>query len=196
VIDGLDENRLYLRPEGFQLLNNQLAELKCPIVLTTRLEHLSSMFGNFESLLEGLGSGRRSATAARLLTLKPWTAAEVTLFVEAAHRNVTGEERARVALFSDALREGRLTQLYGDLPFHPLFLQFILDDVCSEGLAARRRTELIRSWVQRKIYRDIDKHGSPIDQPIDRYEIVGNMARLMEAVAGRDDRGWARNRTS
>jgi hypothetical protein len=184
VIDGLDENRLYLRPEGFQLLNNQLAELKCPIVLTTRLEHLSAMFGNFESLLGGLGSGRRSATPARLLTLNPWTAAEVTLFVEAAHRNATGEEQARLALFSHALREGRLTQLYGDLPFHPLFLQFILDDVCSEGLAARRRTELIRSWVQRKIDRDIDKHGSPIDQPIDRYEIVGNIALLMEAIAG------------
>jgi len=184
VIDGLDENRLYLQPEGFQLLNNQLAELKCPIVLTTRLEHLSAMFGNFESLLEGLGSGRHSATPARLLTLKPWTTTEVSLFIETACTTATGEERSRLELFYDALRDARLTQLYGDLPLHPLFLQFILDDVCSDGLAVRHRPELIRSWVQRKILRDIAKHGSPIDRSIDRYEIVGNMTRLMEAIAG------------
>jgi hypothetical protein len=184
VIDGLDENRLYLRPEGFQLLNNQLAELKCPIVLTTRLEHLSAMFGNFESLLEGLGSGRHSATPARLLTLKPWTAAELNLFIEAACTKATEEERAQLERFYDALRDGRLTHLYGDLPLHPLFLQFILDDVCSEGLAVRHRPELIRSWVQRKILRDIDKHGSPVSRPIDRYEIVGNITCLMEEIAG------------
>jgi hypothetical protein len=67
VIDGLDENRIYLQPDGLQLLNNQLSELGCPIVLTTRLEHLSSMFGNFEALLEGVGSWRRSATPARTM---------------------------------------------------------------------------------------------------------------------------------
>jgi hypothetical protein len=184
VIDGLDENRRYLRPEGFQVLNNQLAELKCPIVLTTRFEHLSAMFGNFEALLEGLGTSRRSATPARLITLKPWTAAEVGLFVETAQRSAADEERKRLALFSDALKDGRLAQLYGDLPFHPLFLQFILDDVCSEGLATRHRTELIDSWVRRKILRDIDKHGSPIGGPIDRHEVVGKMTLLMEAVAG------------
>lgn len=183
VIDGLDENRLYLRPDGLQLLNNQIAELKCPIVLTTRLEHLSSMFGNFEALLEGLGSGRKSATPARLLTLEPWTTEEVRLFIETARRHATTEDQANLTLFVKALEDGSLTELYGDLPFHPLFLQFILDDVCSDGLNTRRRTELVESWVRRKMSRDIQHHGAPVDGAMDRYQIIDGLMVLMERIA-------------
>ena len=183
VIDGLDENRIYLQPDGLQLLNNQLSELGCPIVLTTRLEHLSSMFGNFEALLEGVGSWRRSATPARLLTLEPWTPDVVRLFVEAARQHANTDEQVALTLFSNALDDGSLAHLYGDLPFHPLFLQFILDDVCSDGLNSRRRTELVGSWVRRKISRDIQHHGAPVDRAIDRYEMVDGMMLLMEAVA-------------
>lgn len=182
LIDGLDENRLYLHPGGFQLLSNQLAELKCPIVLTTRFEHLSSMFGNFEALLEDLGS-KRGATPARLLTLKPWTREAVRKFIESARQEATAEEQVALNLFSSALDDGSLARLYGDLPFHPLFLQFILDDVCSDGLKTRRRTDLVGSWVRRKISRDIQHHGSPVDRVIDRYEIVEGMICLMENVA-------------
>jgi hypothetical protein len=141
------------------------------------------MFGNFETLLEGLGSGRHSATPARLLTLEPWTPDEVRLFVEAARQQANTDEQVALTLFSNALDDGSLTHLYGDLPFHPLFLQFILDDVCNDGLNTRRRTELIGAWVRRKISRDIQHHGAPVDRVIDRYETVDGMMLLMEAVA-------------
>ncbi len=183
VIDGLDENRLYLQPAGLQLLNNQIADLKCPIVLTTRLEHLSSMFGNFETLLEGLGSGRRSATPARLLTLERWTPDEVRLFIETARQHANTEEQAALTLFSSAMDDGSLAHLYGDLPSHPLFLQFILDDVCSDGLNTRRRTELVGAWVRRKISRDIQHHGALVDRAIDRFQIVDGRMLLTEGVA-------------
>src|ERR1035437_5320343 len=94
VLDGLDENRTYLSPSGFQMLNNQLADLTCPVVLTTRFEHLSSMFGNFEALLESLGTKRRSSQPARLLSLTPWTPLEVRRFIEKALKSATSEEAA------------------------------------------------------------------------------------------------------
>lgn len=183
VLDGLDENRVYLSPNGLQLLNNQLADLNCPIVLTTRFEHMSTMFGNFEALLEGLGKKRRSSRPALLLTLAPWTTAEVRRFAEGASRSATPDEREALTSFMRALDDGSLSRLYGDLPNHPLFLQFILDDICSSGLRERSRTELIGSWVRRKIWRDVDHHGIPLDQPTDRNEWLGKMLLLTEAVA-------------
>jgi hypothetical protein len=184
LLDGLDENRVYLHPDGLQILNNQLAELKCPIVLTTRFEHLSAMFGNFEALLQNLARKGSSTRPARLLTLAPWTRVEVRRFVEEANRTATNEEKGRLAEFLSALDGGLLLDLYGDLPFHPLFLQFVLEDICSTGLNSRSRTELIGSWVERKIWRDVDHHGIPTDEPMDRYELIGRMLLLMEAVAG------------
>ncbi len=184
LLDGLDENRVYLLPNGLQILNNQLAELKCPIVLTTRFEHLSAMFGNFEALLQNLGRSGRSARPARLLTLAPWTHIEVRRFVEEASRTATNDEKVVLSAFLSMLDSGNVHSLYGELPFHPLFLQFILDDICSTGLNVRSRTELIGSWVERKMWRDVDHHGIPMDEPIDRYELIGRMLLLTEAVAG------------
>lgn len=184
MLDGLDENRVYLNPNGMQVLNNQLADLKCPIVLTTRFEHLSTMFGNFEALLQSLGTKRRSARPTRLLTLAPWTSFEVRRFVQEAMNAASDTEKQSLTAFLDALDERGLHPLYGDLPSHPLFLQFILDDICSTGLHARSRTQLIGSWVTRKIWRDIDHHGIPLDEPTDRYEFIGKMLLLTEAVAG------------
>jgi hypothetical protein len=184
VLDGLDENRVYLNPNGLQMLNNQLADLKCPIVLTTRFEHLSTMFGNFEALLQSLGTKRRSARPARLLSLAPWTSFEVRRFVQEAMKSASDNEKHSLTAFLDALDDRGVHPLYGDLPSHPLFLQFVLDDICNTGLHARSRTELIGSWVTRKIWRDIDHHGIPLDEPTDRYEFVGKMLLLTEAVAG------------
>jgi hypothetical protein len=183
VLDGLDENRTYLSPSGFQMLNNQLADLTCPVVLTTRFEHLSSMFGNFEALLESLGTKRRSSQPARLLSLTPWTPLEVRRFIEKALKSATSEEAESLNQLLRILDDGTLKGLYGDLPSHPLFLQFILDDVCNTGLHVRKRTELIGSWIKRKIWRDIDHHGIPVEDATDRYEWIGKMMLLMEAAA-------------
>ena len=48
IIDGLDENRIYYRLDGIRRLTNELAELSCPVILTTRQEHFDAMFSNFE----------------------------------------------------------------------------------------------------------------------------------------------------
>jgi hypothetical protein len=183
VLDGLDENRVYLNSNGLQMLNNQLADFKCPIVLTTRFEHLSSMFGNFEALLQSLGTKRRSGRPARLLSLAPWTSTEVRRFVHEAMRSASDPEKQSLKTFLEALDDKGLHPLYADLPSHPLFLQFIMDDICSTGLHPRSQVELIRGWITRKIQRDIEHHGMPIDEPIDEYEFIGKMLLLTEAVA-------------
>ena len=185
VLDGLDENRVYLSPNGFQLLNNHLADLKCPIVLTTRFEHLSTMFGNFEALLAELGSKGRSAKPARLLSLAPWSGIEVRRFVHAAMACASDSEQQLLTDFIAAVGNEGAHPLYGQLPTHPLFLQFILDDICNTGIQARNRTELIRGWIRRKIWRDLDRHGFPFSQAMDRYEFVGKMCLMTEMIAGK-----------
>jgi hypothetical protein len=184
LIDGLDENRSYLHPNGLQLLNNALADYKCPIVLTTRLEHLDSMFGSFETLFEGLGSKGRSKRPARLLTLHLWTDQEVSDFLSQAQQDTdSDDDRRMLETVRHGLRDGSARRFYGDLIHHPLFLQFILEDALQFGLRQRNRTQLITSWNQRKIFRDINHHGIPLSKGIDRYEFAEKMASLMESTA-------------
>ena len=51
-IDALDESRGYGAPEGVWKLINQIADLTCPIVLTTRREHFDSTFRNLSQALK------------------------------------------------------------------------------------------------------------------------------------------------
>jgi hypothetical protein len=183
ILDGLDENRVYLNPNGLQVLNNELADLKCPIVLTTRFEHLSTMFGNFEALLHDLGKKRRSSQPARLLTLALWSMAEVRAFVEIAQESATIHERAALDSFLQAVNSGRIYDYYGDLPLHPLFLQFILDDLCASGLHVRSRPELMERWFRLKTWRDMEHHGIPPEHSADRNEWLDDMLTLTEAIA-------------
>jgi len=183
ILDGLDENRVYLSPNGLQVLNNELADLKCPIVLTTRFEHLSTMFGNFEALLDDLGKKRRSSQPARLLTLAPWSMAEVRAFVEIARQSATIDEKAALDSFLQAVNSGSIYDYYGDLPLHPLFLQLILDDLCVSGLHVRSRPELVERWIRLKTWRDMDHHGIPPEHATDRNEWLDDMLTLTEAIS-------------
>lgn len=128
------------------------------------------MFGNFEALLHEFGSKRHSSQPARLLTLAPWNTAEVHGFVEMATLSAATEDKRALGEFLQALDAGILQDLYGDLPFHPLFLQFILEDVCASGLRARNRPELIERWIREKIRRDMRHHGIPPEHAVDRNE--------------------------
>jgi len=51
IIDGLDESRTYASARGMTQLTNELAELRCPVVLVTRKSHFDSTFGNLKRLL-------------------------------------------------------------------------------------------------------------------------------------------------
>ncbi len=152
VLDGLDEHHVLATLSGLQRLSNQLAEFSCPVVLTTRREHLDSMLGDFNTAFSELGSKFAKVRQATVFYLDQWTQREVTAVVQRAALVIDDEERDRFKALAAAVDTG--TQPYGDLIFHPLFLQFILEDVAEGRVAPANRARLIQNWVERKIRRD------------------------------------------
>lgn len=185
ILDGLDENRLYSSLPGMQLLSNQLADLECPVVLTTRVEHLHAMFGDFSIAFEEL-SWRSSTKVAKLFELESWDNEDVRKFVLQVRNGTVGKERRLLDDLLDALKTSSARTLYGELPSNPLFLQFILEDVVSEGLRTSNRSELIDRWSRRKLMRDRSVSSrSSMNNRMDTLEFVERMLRLMELVASR-----------
>lgn len=107
VIDGLDENRVYSKLEGFQHLSNQLAEFRCPIILTTRREHLADQFGNFSTALTEASEKNGPRRSARLLELNPWTTSMIQNVVESLLAKVEPRVKENVEEFAKLVREGR-----------------------------------------------------------------------------------------
>lgn len=196
VLDGLDEHHALATLSGLQRLSNQLAEFSCPVVLTTRRAHLESMLGDFNSALSEIGSKHRSEREAQVLYLERWTNEQSLRVGESAASVVAGEERARLEEFVRDLASGR--QPYGDLVLHPLFLQFILEDVAEGSSEASTRAALIRAWVHRKLRRDREtwvpaamasrqhvREGMDIEEYIDRICVaMGRVAIEMTVTDG------------
>jgi hypothetical protein len=188
VLDGLDEHHVLATLSGLQRLSNQLAEFSCPVVLTTRREHLESMLGDFNAALSEIGSKHRSEREAQVLYLERWTNEQSLLVVESAASVVAGEERARLEELGRGLATGR--HPYGDLVLHPLFLQFILEDVAEGGVQAPTRAALIRAWVHRKIRRDRETWvpaamaaRQHVREGMDTEEFIDRMCAAMARVA-------------
>ncbi len=184
ILDGLDENRVFAKVDGLQRLSNQLADLNCPIVLTTRQEHISSMFGDFSSAFSEFSTKKGPRRHARMLTLEQWTESHVHQFVCEALERPTGKEKKHLSDFLDSLSNGTYVQFYGQLPFNPLFLQFILEDVMKGGVRTAGRAQLLRSWIESKIWRDRNKFTRvSLDDSLDRIDLVSRIIELMENVA-------------
>lgn len=185
IVDGLDENRAFTNLEGLQRISNQVAEFKCPVIFTTRSEHLTRMFGDFNVAFYEFSTTRGESQRARLIELTRWELAQVTTLIEKAMMSVEGENKSNLNRLLHLVQSNEHQQFYGDLIFHPLFLQFILEDVATRGIRLTDRPSLIGSWVQMKIRRDRSiTTRSWFDQSIDTDEIVRNMMLLMENVAG------------
>jgi hypothetical protein len=184
ILDGLDENRAYSNMTGLQRLSNQLADLECPVILTTRSAHLNAMFGDFSIAFNEFSTKKGPRRNARILELRPWEKEQVLQLGESIIQGVSAAEKERLAKFLKVIDKGEYSALYGDLPFNPLFLQFILEEVAAEGLQQANRASLLGRWVKRKIYRDRNAIGrlSPNDS-IDAEDFVAKMIRLMENIA-------------
>lgn len=188
VLDGLDEHHALARPAGLQRLSNQLAEFACPVVLTTRKEHLDAMLGDFSLALTEIGSKYRSRREARILYLEHWALPQTMQVLEAAIAGTTGTAHVRLRELSGAIADGQ--QPYGELVFHPLFLQFILEEVSENGIGAASRATLIRRWVERKIRRDRQSwiadpqaRRAPVRANLDIEEFIDRICVAMGRVA-------------
>jgi len=156
VIDGLDEHPFYGTAYGLQWLTNELAELRCPIVLTTRREHFLSLISNYGLAFEALSKKNGARRPIDILELGAWRRAQ-------AHELL---EQVRAALPTDApqlVNLNRLseqldspsTQLSASLLSHPLFLQMTLDLIMEgEDWLLENEDSLIETWIRKKIKRD------------------------------------------
>ena len=185
IIDGLDENRIYGKAEGVRQLTNELAEMRCPIVLTTRKEHFDSTFSNFERLFGKISQKGRSGRDARIFCLELWSNRAVKALLKNAIKIAKAEERPYLENFLHALEIGRADDIYGGLHRHPLFLQMILEEIASGIMEHRSRAELIRNWVERKIKRDINVDRMTPVEIVDEDSFVELMMTLQERVASR-----------
>ena len=84
VIDGLDEHVFYGTVQGLQWLTNELADLRCPIVLTTRREHFLSRIGDYELAAETLSKANGARRTVEILELGAWTPAQAHELLERA----------------------------------------------------------------------------------------------------------------
>ena len=183
ILDGLDENRVFNNLRGLQRLNNQVADLNCRIVFTTRLEHFNSLFGNFNMAFSELGH-RKSSRHVRVLQLSLWGEEQSLELVVAASNLGPDRRRRNLQKLADHLKNGSYQKIYGDLPKQPLFLQFIIEDVSESGIHLRNRTDLLRSWFERKIRRDRRVESREgLGEELDFDEIVERTHMMMEEVA-------------
>jgi hypothetical protein len=175
IIDGLDENRIYYRLDGIRRLTNELAELSCPVILTTRQEHFDAMFSNFEKSFVDMSRKGGLGRIGRIFNFDKWSDGEVKQLLAGAREMSTPAQSENLAQFAAALENGRADRLYGDLLRHPLFLQMILEEAAEGRIGRRSRAELVRDWIERKIQRDID-----VDRPTPVE--VADLGTFVEAV--------------
>jgi hypothetical protein len=156
------------------------------VVLITRREHFVATFETFDLSLAELSkkfASRRRPAA--LFVLHRWNSPHVlTLLDRIIGESDAPKAKAHLAEFRSLIASGASAQFYADLPFNPLFLRFILDDVLADGVRSANRTQLLERWLRRKIARELAK-GRELDlvPPPDGGSVVDALLRAMEAVA-------------
>ena len=183
VIDGLDENRHYARLKGLYDLTSQLAEVRCPILLVTRRAHFEECFGDMSAAFYHFSERNGPKREAMVLDFGFWTSAEVREFLENNASNQFGGARERLEKLIALLDAGEIEPLYGTLPFHPLFLSFIIDEVVNAGISKTYRCKLIEGWVMRKILRDRNVDRVTLNEQLDGLKLVAKMFAVMEEAA-------------
>jgi len=181
IVDALDENRSFATPEGITIFASSLAELVCPIILTTREEHFRATFGNFDHLFDELSVKGGNMGAIALLSLGPWEDEQVSQLVQA----IAAEEPSNLLLseFSSALNRGDSAGWDQDLLRHPLFLRMIVDLVAEGVEPSELRAELVEQWVWRKLTRDLKAARLTPVPVVDRDEFIEKMLSVMTRVA-------------
>ncbi|MEG3958896.1 hypothetical protein [Microcoleus sp. herbarium2] len=196
IFDGLDENRFYSDPKagGLKLLSDRLENFDCPIILTTRTSHFKASYEELSQALSGSAQATHHRKFARLLELTKWQMEQVVELIDrilSENNEFLDREKSRISEMKNILLSGEYESLYGQLPFNPLFLQFILEDIIDIGIQKSNRISLIFSWIRRKIRRDlvIPNRSFPGEKEYDNFDYqqvaIDAMLWLMEYVSER-----------
>lgn len=181
ILDALDENRTLGSPDSIMRFASALAELRCPIIMTTREEHFRATFGNFDHLFDELSTKGGNTRDVSLLELQPWTDREVLAFTKASAAEAP--DNRHLAALNEAVAAGGDGGWGVEFLRHPLFLRMIVDLAAEGADPSRTRSGLIASWVWAKLTRDL-KSGRATPVPVeDRNLFLENMERVMTAAA-------------
>lgn len=180
IIDALDENRSLAGPTAMTRFASALAELTCPIIMTTREEHFRATFGNYDNLFEDLSIKGGNMDAIKLLTLEPWEDRQIITFIRAAVNEAPENKSLSVLLEQVQSRSSRWDD---DILKHPLFLRMIVDLAAEGSEVGNTRAQILRQWVWRKLMRDL-KTDRQLPVPVeDSYEFIDKMETAMTCVS-------------
>ena len=183
VIDGLDEHPFYSTVNGLQWLSNELAELRCPVVLATRLEHLDHLMGNYRVSLEELSKKGGANRAVRVVELGQWGSSHALDFLNLIRQQVDENERQRINLLAERIIDSSDPN-FVTLISHPLFLNMTLD-LFMYGLTDLivDQNELMNLWIIKKIERDISVPRLRLEGSIDIDRYIHGMIATMQKIA-------------
>jgi hypothetical protein len=184
VIDALDESRVLQNVAAVATLCDALAELRSPLILTTRREHFDATFGNMSEILDRLTKKGRSNKSVKVVQLTNWGRPQVIQFMNACVLQAEDEEHDALSRLAKDIDEGVVQKAIGDLYKHPLFLQMLADAVVLWG---KERTVhyrlIIREWCIGKILRDLNSQRVKPLESFDANQFVDLTLQLMEGVA-------------
>lgn len=183
ILDGLDENRDYATPRGVMTLSSALAELRCPILFTTREEHFHATFANYENLLEDHSTKGGARRDARLLRLEPWGDAQVGQFLDLAARRSPAENET-LSRLKARLEAGDVQDRELELLRHPLFLQMIAALAANGEQAGTTAADVLGKWTYLKMSRDLASDRVLPSDVYDARDYVAAMAGALERIAG------------
>jgi hypothetical protein len=180
IIDGLDENAIYARAEGFRRLAGELRRLRIPVVVTTRKEHFFNRYLDISHGDQQVWLSRRIETS--VVELTDWSAATCVKMLD------------RVASVSSSNREAlqplRDIVIGGELPLiarHPLWLAMAMDlALAGEGEILLDHRALYHRWTESKYLRDFSTPGREIPEKMRNAAVfVANLSDLMTRVAAK-----------
>jgi hypothetical protein len=184
VIDGLDEHSFYSSVDGLHWLTNELSELRCPIVLTTRKEHFLSLIGNYEIAAQTLSRKGGTERIVEVFELGAWTPVQAQELLLRAISLVQREDQAlSIRRLLNQLTSD-ISTLSARLLSHPLFLQMSLDLIMDGGeWLVEDEDKLIDIWVRKKIQRDLSVPRLNMGIRIDAEYYIEGMIDSMTCVA-------------
>ena len=96
LIDGLDEHPFYSSAKGLQWLTNELSELRCPIVLTTRTEHFEHLLGNYRIAMDSLSKKGGARRPIRVVELGQWSTKNALNFLQLVESNAKSKHKESI----------------------------------------------------------------------------------------------------
>jgi hypothetical protein len=183
IIDALDENKRLSSPAEITVFASSLAELNCPIIITTRQEHFRATFGNYEHLFEELSTKRGREWSIRLVELESWMKSQVVEFIEAACAEAPNNPGLQV-LARDVARD-RQNAWGPDLLRHPLFLRMVVELAAEGEVPQQSQAVTLARWTRAKLKRDLRANRALPVEVRDRDAFLEEMEQLMTQVAAR-----------